>query len=429
MSTRECAITISNGNFTISLTTKYEKGSRIQKKFFQGNKSYVAAEQDVDRLLQHLVDRKRVHFFQKTLESTTRGKKRPNSFSDGTLYGSVRKIKKKDNSRKYARYRLDMSLANKVPKDCDEWDAMYCVREPNATDRALRQFSRNPIVRTEYITQQLHGKDDTGVRNAIAYVHERIKTLSSKIIVDEKKLHVIRDAICDSSCYKLLLKAKLEEDDGLIDLTVEEDFSMTNVSKEQLARVGKQAYLVSFIYEALIERSQQELQILQMELHEIKNHTGSVDELKQLLNKNLILMRQYKESNSMGIIADKVNKKSNKKISSKTLRKWYNEYEEKGKFKEDLRGCYERNFLLTEYGYKRRFELYLKNECHLSVDAAKIGLQRIIDNDPPVEVEGKKAYVNLQPLSRRTIHRWMLKCGCKYEKVSISYYTDSHEAE
>jgi hypothetical protein len=99
MSTRECAITISNGSFTISLTTKYEKGSRIQKKFFQGYKSYVAAEQDVDRLLQHLVDRKRVHFFQKTLESTTRGKKRPNSFSDGTLYGSVRKIKKKKNGK------------------------------------------------------------------------------------------------------------------------------------------------------------------------------------------------------------------------------------------------------------------------------------------------------------------------------------------
>ena len=73
--------------------------------------------------------------------------------------------------------------------------------------------------------------------------------------------------------------------------------------------------------------------------------------------------------------------------------------------------------------------MYLKNERHLSVDAATIGLQRIIDSDPPAEAEGKKAYVNLQPLSRRTVHRWMLKCGCKYGKASVSYYTDSHEAE
>jgi hypothetical protein len=143
----------------------------------------------------------------------------------------------------------------------------------------------------------------------------------------------------------------------------------------------------------------------------------------------LISMRKFKEANSMGIIADKENKKSNKRISSETLRKWYNEYEELGKCKEDLRGCYERNLFLTEYGYKRMFELFLKNAHHLSVDPAKIGLQSIIDSDPPIEVDGKEAYVNLQPLSRKTVHRWMLKCGCKYEKASVSYYTDSHEAE
>lgn len=73
--------------------------------------------------------------------------------------------------------------------------------------------------------------------------------------------------------------------------------------------------------------------------------------------------------------------------------------------------------------------MYLKNERQLSVAAATTGLQRIIDSDPPAEAEGKKAYVNLQPLSRRTVHRWMLKCGCKYEKASVSNYTDSHEAE
>jgi hypothetical protein len=117
MTTRECVIIISNGNITISLTTKYEKGSRIQKSFFQGYKSYVAAEEDVDRLLQHLVDRKRVATFQRTLESTTRGKKRPIFSSDGKLYGAVKKKKKNVDSRKYRR--------NKVPKEREEWDAMY----------------------------------------------------------------------------------------------------------------------------------------------------------------------------------------------------------------------------------------------------------------------------------------------------------------
>jgi hypothetical protein len=98
-------------------------------------------------------------------------------------------------------------------------------------------------------------------------------------------------------------------------------------------------------------------------------------------------------------------------------------------FKEDLRGCYERNFFLEEHGYKRRFELYLKNERHLSVNSATSALQRIIDADPPQTADGKKTLINIQPLSRRTVHRWMLKCGYKYEKASVSHYADSHEAE
>jgi hypothetical protein len=32
--------------------------------------------------------------------------------------------KKKDDSRKYRRYLRDMSMANEVPRESDEWDAM-----------------------------------------------------------------------------------------------------------------------------------------------------------------------------------------------------------------------------------------------------------------------------------------------------------------
>ena len=107
----------------------------------------------------------------------------------------------------------------------------------------------------------------------------------------------------------------------------------------------------------------------------------------------------------MAVIAEEAIEESNRKISARTLRKWYNEFEEFNKFKEDLRGCYERNFFLEEHGCKRRFELYLKNERHLSVNSATSALQRIIDADPPQTADGKKALINIQPLSRRTVHR------------------------
>ena len=60
-----------------------------------------------------------------------------------------------------------------------------------------------------------------------------------------------------------------------MDSLSEEEFTMANTSKEQLARVSIQAYLISFMYKALIERSQQEVQLLQQELSEIENHAGT----------------------------------------------------------------------------------------------------------------------------------------------------------
>ena len=125
------------------------------------------------------------------------------------------------------------------------------------------------------------------------------------------------------------------------------------------------------MYASLIGRAQQEVHMLDHGVVEIMKHNGTVEELKNLLKEHLLSMRQFKEANSMGVIADKANQHSNKKVTSKTSRKWYNEYEEFSKFKEDIRGCHERNFFLSEYGYKRRFELYLKHERERIVNDSK----------------------------------------------------------
>jgi hypothetical protein len=99
-------------------------------------------------------------------------------------------------------------------------------------------------------------------------------------------------------------------------------------------------------------------------------------------------------------------------------------------FKEDLRGCHLRRFVLEEYGLQRPFELFLKNERHLTVDVARIQLESLIRSHalkhPDEDVNLIEAML---PLHNRSVHRWMLKCGCKYEKATVSYYTDSHEAE
>ena len=116
-------------------------------------------------------------------------------------------------------------------------------------------------------------------------------------------------------------------------------------------------------------------------------------------------------------------------MSSRKIREWYNEYLENGSFEEDMRGCWKRDMFLEEYGYSLRFQIYLKNEKKLTVDIATKELESIIQKDPPKSEEGKRNFESLRPFSRRTVHRWMTKLGCKYEKATVSYYTDSHEAE
>jgi hypothetical protein len=93
-----------------------------------------------------------------------------------------------------------------------------------------------------------------------------------------------------------------------------------------------QAMLVSTIYVILIKRSQSETALLQNKLMEITAHKGSIDSLKDLLQKHLLALRQFKQTNSMDVIAEEAIEESNRKISTRTPRKWYNEFEEFNKF-------------------------------------------------------------------------------------------------
>ena len=294
MTSRQCTIMTTKEGFSIKLTTIYEKGSKVNRKLLPGYTSYAAADDDIHRLLQHIQDGRRFQSFETTLNCARNLKRRPNESSERMLFGCVSKKRELDSSIRYRRYLRDMQKAGVVPIERAEWDQMFDIREPDAKARAARQFSRNPEIRIPYLFQLLRDADDSGVKNSIAYIKERIKTLATKITFDKKKLHEIREESFSGTCYNLLLKAKLEEDDGLIDLTNEPDFTISNVSKEQLARVCMQAMLVSTIYVILIKRSQSETALLQNKLVEITAHKGSIDSLKDLLQKHLLALRQFK---------------------------------------------------------------------------------------------------------------------------------------
>ena len=148
-----------------------------------------------------------------------------------------------------------------------------------------------------------------------------------------------------------------------------------------------------------------------------------------MIKKREDMKKKFRAENTMCIISEKVRDLTGSVISCKKLREWYNEYLLKKSFEEDLRGSWKRDMFLEEYGYDLRFKIYLKNERKLTVDVATKELESMITKDPPKCEDGQRAFDNLRPFARRTVHRWMVKLGCKFEKATVSYYTDSHEAE
>lgn len=435
MTHRSFSIVSKDDGFGLAITTTYEKGKKGIKHFIYGYFSAKAADNDIERLTDHFEKKKHLSSFVSIYGKPLKTEfKRVRHDLSGALNGCVKKARRKVSNKAYNLYVKNMKEVYMKPLDRSEWDKIYDERDPVLKARMLRANARNPHIRQRYLLQGLNSEDPDDSQkaaiNAVNYVRERIKTLAHFVMNSNELLLLLREHIFEGTCFKLLLRAKFDEDEteDVIDLTEDDEFTEMNTSKAQIAKVIMQSIVVGTIFALLIERAEDETHFLRNELEEIKK-CSTPDELRKVLADNLVKLQKFKEESSMNVITEKAVNQTVKKVSAKTAKKWFNDFKEHKLFKEDLRGCYQRRFFLDEYGYKRRFELYLKNERHLSVDSAKKNLEEIMETDPPLSEEGKRIFASMLPLSRNTVHRWMLKCGCKYMKATVSYYTDSHEAE
>jgi hypothetical protein len=164
-------------------------------------------------------------------------------------------------------------------------------------------------------------------------------------------------------------------------------------------------------------------------MSEIKSSSLDLGQREVLLQDHEKTKKLFRLEHTMESLSERARAETGNAISSRKIRDWYHDYLENQSFEEDLRGSWKRDMFLEDYDYALRFQIYLKNERKPTVDTATKELESMILKHPPKTEEGKKAFDSLRPFSRRTVHRWMVKLGCKYEKATVSYYTDSHEAE
>ena len=113
-------------------------------------------------------------------------------------------------------------------------------------------------------------------------------------------------------------------------------------------------------------------------------------------------------------------------VSIKTFRKWRKQFVSTGKFKRCERGLAQFGWLLVNNDKTMELTHWRKAQKQMSVAETRDWINDTLLADFPV---GRIAnYGRLQrPIGLATAHRWMLNCGCRWEPVSKSYMTDSHE--
>lgn len=427
---RVFSIAKDEAGFKIVVKPRVKSKATQSVQYIRGYLSYRFAEQDIERLADHLITKRIATFIKATgieCDMTPPSKKRRRDIDAishvasgaGGIRGSCLKQLRRRLIFAYSRYKAQPDLNDGSKLSKKEWTRQqYTLLDGEQHERDISNLVQD--VRTEA---------------GLTYLYQRLQLLEIRRKSNGKLITGLRECIYTATCYKKLREfvSKEEKEDDIIDLINEGPiFTEKNTSKSQMMRVTLQCFVTYNTLLKLDNKAMLETSMLKSVLQEVLCERGKAngrDKIRNILVKHDADKKAFRSENSIEKISSEVRLESGGNLSAKTIRVWYHDYIDHESFQEDRRGAFTRVTFLQEYDYSLRFQIYLKNERKLTVDTAARELETIISKDPPQSEEGKRAFERLKPFSRRTVHRWMTKLGCKYEKATISYYTDTHEAE
>lgn len=130
-------------------------------------------------------------------------------------------------------------------------------------------------------------------------------------------------------------------------------------------------------------------------------------------------------NNSLVLIAARVVESEGLRHKPSTILTWLREFQTLGGFKRDGRGVHEREWILNEEDLKSQLLSWLKAQKRVSTKKTRDYVNTVLLKDEGFEQLSRYG-LNL-PISSTTVHSWMIKLDCKYDRVGQSYYTDGHE--
>ena len=439
MTSRTFKVAPDGKKFRIQMRTTYGKRSKRKLKEYRRYPTENSAQNDLKRLRLHFSDGRSETTFKQdiSLGWNCRNPQEASNYkaSISSVRGVVGTLMLKNEDKEYWKYRKLMEASKLEVYTKTEWKRL--LQDDSAVkDRLLRRLARDPKVLHASIVRGMLSTEESTLHETINYsIHyfkERLLTLKKNLFENGESLQTLRKAIYSGQTFSLLLKAKFDDEEAdkdVIDLSGDDTFTFANISKAQLVRSILQCAVVEKAYTALREKMTEEKAIVESIITEVVPIRFNFVLAKQKVEEHWQRIKDFKIRNSMEFITAKVSAVTDKVVTAKTVAKWLREFKRYGLFKEDMRGCHQRRYFLEEHGLLRQFELYLKNEKSLTVDVARRNLEQLIEIKAMKDEGCKLDTQSLLPLNNRTVHRWMIKCGCKYEKATTSYYTDSHEAE
>ena len=258
---------------------------------------------------------------------------------------------------------------------------------------------------------------DKAVVNFIKTLKERKNSNESNIDMHTREKDELRKVFTNEQCYKYLII----ENDSKAEAIMDAKEGVHGYSSKQLHRVNTQVLVCAQVSERLILRYKEELKLVDEMMMLYETVHGNEDALlsekhaylNNMIDKYHECMNEIRKRHAMPIIAQKLSTDVLMgTVKPFSILTWWNQFKQYGKFLPDMRGKYEHQCALDTLNVGNLLALYMRSERLLTVDKTVEMLTSLFAEDKYKDNEIVKS---LLPLTRSSVHNWMLKYGATFD--------------
>ncbi|CAB1097544.1 unnamed protein product [Ectocarpus sp. CCAP 1310/34] len=270
-----------------------------------------------------------------------------------------------------------------------------------------------------------------------AYLGGRIKDLTANVAANEQHIKRLQDALRTGHLPSLLLPLPLpsvEDGENAGDRTWAEDTGKPpeeKVAEKQIIRLWQQAYSSLEVLKEERERDVKQLELTRKANEVLSGCKHATDaavkeadaERFDLLNEASLVRHEA----SLLRMAAKVAGSSPQAYAPSTILRWLRDFRKEGGFRRDARGAHEPDWIMSEEDLKSALLAWMISQPRFTIKDVCKYINGPLLQDDKEDLSRLHAYqVNL-PVSMSTTHSWMIRLGCRYERATKSFYTDTHE--